>query len=104
MNILFCDNPFDSKTVDSDYEEEFVAAKQNGFTTLQFSFEKLTKDNDAISATRKIKSSEQLQPILYRGWMLKPNQYSLLYDTLMAKNYKLINTPTEYQNCHYLPD
>ena len=36
--------------------------------------------------------------------MLKPKQYTLLYKTLLTKNYRLINSPTEYQNCHYLPD
>ncbi|MBO9204332.1 MULTISPECIES: ATP-grasp domain-containing protein [Niastella] len=105
MNILFCDNPFDNKpTVETDYEVEFISAKQNGFTTQLFSYESLTKDKDAEYATRRIKHSNTLQKIIYRGWMLKPNQYTLLYNTLLTKNFQLINSPTEYQNCHYLPD
>ena len=105
MNILFCDNPFESKpAVDIDFEDEFVSAKQNGFTTQLFSYESLTKDTDAGFATRRIKHSDILQKIIYRGWMLKPNQYTSLYSALLTKNYKLINSPTEYQNCHYLPD
>lgn len=105
MNILFCDNPFENKpSVDTDYEDEYVAAKQNGFTTQLFSYESLTKDNDAEFATRRIKHSDTLQKIIYRGWMLKPNQYAFLHNALLTKNYKLINSPTEYQNCHYLPD
>jgi hypothetical protein len=104
MNILFCDDAFDNKTVDSDYEDEFLAAKENTFVTHLFSFESLTKDNDGLNATRKIKSSETLQKIIYRGWMLKPKHYALLYETLLNKNYQLINSPIEYQNCHYLPD
>lgn len=105
MNILFCDSPFDNKsTIDIDYEDEFVSAKQNGFTTLLFSYESLTRDKDAEFALRKIKNSDTLQKLIYRGWMLKPNQYALLYNALLAKNYKLINSPIEYQNCHYLPD
>jgi hypothetical protein len=105
MNILFCDNPFDNKlSVDADYEDEFVSAKQNGFATQLFSYESLTKDKDAEFATRRIKHTNTLQKIIYRGWMLKPNQYALLYNALLTKNYKLINSPTEYQNFHYLPD
>lgn len=104
MNILFCDNPYDNKLVDPDYEDEFLAAKENGFTTLLYSFESLTKEKDAQFATRRIKHTDTLQKLIYRGWMLKPNQYALLYKTLLAKNYELINSPTEYQNCHYLPD
>jgi len=104
MNILFCDNPFDNKTVDLDYQDEFTAATHNGFKTHLFSFENLTQDKNAEFATRKIKKSDSLQKIIYRGWMLKPHQYSLLYNVLSTKNYKLVNSPTEYQNCHYLPD
>jgi len=36
--------------------------------------------------------------------MLKPFQYAMLYNELLAKNYILVNNPVEYQNCHYLPD
>lgn len=105
MNILFCDNPFENKpSVDTDYEDESVSAKQNGFTAQLFSYESLTKDNDAEFATRSIKQSDTLQKIIYRGWMLKPTHYALLYNALLTKNYELINSPTEYQNCHYLPD
>jgi len=104
MNILFCDNPYDNKLVDPDYENEFSEAKENGFTVHLFSYESLTKEKDAVSATRKIKRSDSLQKIIYRGWMLKPAQYSVLYETLLTKNYKLINSPVQYQNCHYLPD
>jgi hypothetical protein len=105
MNILFCNDPFNNKpTIDPDFEDEFISAKQNGFTTQLFSYESLTKDKDAEFATRRIKHTDLLQKIIYRGWMLKPNQYSLLYNSLLTKNYKLINSPTEYQNCHYLPD
>jgi hypothetical protein len=105
MNILFCDNPFENKpSVDTDYEDEFVSAKESGFTTLLFSYESLTKDKDAEYAIRKIKRSDTLQKIIYRGWMLKPTQYALLYSLLLTKNYQIINSPAEYQNCHYLPD
>ena len=104
MNILFCDNPFDNKTVDLDYQDEFSAAVKNDFKIHLFSFENLTHDNDAESATKKIKKSDNVQQIIYRGWMLKPNQYALLYNALSTKNYRLINSPTEYKNCHYLPD
>src|SRR5438046_10269226 len=102
MNILFCDNPLDNKpTIDLDYEDEFISAKQNGFATHLFSYDTLTKDKDAEFALRRIKRSDTEQKIIYRGWMLKPRQYSLLYNLLWAKNFKLINSQTEYQNCHY---
>ena len=105
MNILFCDNPFETKSaVDPDYQDEFNAVELSGFATLLFSYESLTNDNDAVFATRRIKHSDTLQSVMYRGWMLKPKQYALLYNALLEKNYQLLNDPTEYQNCHYFPD
>jgi len=104
MNILFCNNPFDTKTVDPDFDDEFTAAKANGFNTHLFSFEILSKEKDGTNAVRKIKASATLQTIIYRGWMLKPADYGILYDALLLKNYQLVNTAVEYQNCHYLPD
>ncbi|TLV04116.1 ATP-grasp domain-containing protein [Dyadobacter luticola] len=105
MHILFCDNPFENKlSIDQDYEDEFTAARQNGFGTELFSFESLVRDNDADFATRRIKSSDTQRLMIYRGWMLKPSAYSLLYNALLAKNYKLINSPIEYKVCHYFPD
>lgn len=104
MNILFCDNPLDNKAVDPDFADEFAAAKENGFTAHLFSFEKLTQDENALASIGKVKPHESLRTIIYRGWMLKPKQYSALYEGLLSKNFKLINSPTEYQNCYYLPD
>lgn len=102
--ILFCENPFESNTVDTDYADEFESATSNGFATLLFNFDDLTSENNCKKATRKIVSKESLCDVIYRGWMLTPLQYSSLYDELLSKNYQLINTKTEYQNCHYLPD
>jgi hypothetical protein len=103
QHILFCENPLESNEVDPDYEEEFGCAKNEGFDALLFNFEHLT-EGDADKATRKIKPAIHPTSVIYRGWMLTPSQYDRLYRTLTTKNVNLINTPTEYQNCHYLPD
>jgi hypothetical protein len=102
--VLFCENPFEPNKVDEDYAEEFLNARQNGFGTLLFNFEDLTSTDRFQFATRKIKQNETLQKVIYRGWMLTPKQYLILYTDLLLKNYELINSPEQYQNCHYLPD
>lgn len=102
--ILFCESPFQANKVDEDFEEQFTAAKENGFETLLFNFEVLTKENELTKATKRIKPSDERVKVIYRGWMLTPKQYALLYNDLRSKNYQLINDPTAYQNCHYLPD
>jgi hypothetical protein len=103
-HILFCESPFAANKVDPDYEEEFETAKKTGFVTLLFNFENLISVDDFQNATRKIKFSAIAKKVIYRGWMLTPKQYSILYNDLLTKNYELINSMRQYQNCHYLPD
>jgi len=102
--ILFCEHPLQTNKVDEDFEDELYAAEENGFETILFNFEQLTVDGDASRSIKNIKSRDCLTPVIYRGWMLTPKQYSVLYDGLLSKNFQLINTTEEYQNCHYLPD
>lgn len=104
LYILFCESPFESSRVDEDFEDQFISAKENEFGTLLFNYEDLISEDRFSIATKRIKPSNQLTQVIYRGWMLTPKQYSILYDDLLSKNYKLINNVEEYQNCHYLPD
>ncbi|WP_162902719.1 ATP-grasp domain-containing protein [Taibaiella koreensis] len=104
MNILFCSHPLAPALVDPDYEDEWRAALDNGFKPHLFPFEILVAEKDPSAAIRNIPPSGTMVTLLYRGWMLKPWQYTLLYQTLLQKNYQLINSPVAYQTCHYLPD
>ena len=104
LYILFCESPFQANKVDEDYEDQFISAKENGFEIILFNFEDLTSTDRFSFATKRIKPNEKLVNVIYRGWMLTPKQYSILYNDLLSKNFKLINTVEEYQNCHYLPD
>lgn len=102
--ILFCESPFQANKVDEDFEDQYISAKESGFEILLFSFEDLISTDRFSVATKRIKQNEELVNLIYRGWMLTPKQYSILYNDLLSKNFKLINTVEEYQNCHYLPD
>ena len=104
LYILFCQSPIEANKVDEDFEDQFFSAKGNGFATLLLNFEDLTSADRFSIAIKRITPSEKLVNVIYRGWMLTPKQYSILYNDLLSKNYKLINTAEEYQNCHYLPD
>ena len=103
MRIIYCDSVFDHKVIEPDYEEEKKSALKNGFGFSLISFEELV-DGNVSTALRWVKQPESKERGIYRGWMLTPQQYETLYTGLLAKNIELINTPTEYQHCHYLPD
>jgi ATP-grasp domain, R2K clade family 3 len=104
MIILFCDNGHTRPEVDYLYAEEFAAAKQLNAQVGLISFEELTKRKNLAQALHRIKSFEGEVQGIYRGWMLQLNDYQLLYEGLLAKNIRLVNTPDEYAFCHYLPN
>ncbi|GGD89976.1 hypothetical protein GCM10010911_55800 [Paenibacillus nasutitermitis] len=56
---------------------------------------------DGSKAVKRIPTFETPERFIYRGWMLKPNDYEKLYYALQQKNAVLINSPTEYRNGHY---
>lgn len=103
MRIIFCDSVIDPKIVEPDYQAEFDAAKENGFETSVFSFEELSH-GDLKSALKFIKPCDTKEYGIYRGWMMTPKLYEQFYTGLLEKNIQLINKPTEYAHCHYLPN
>ncbi len=88
--ILFCESSFQANKVDEAFEDQFISAKENGFERLLFSFEDLTSADRFSVVTKRIKQNEELVNVIYRGWMLTPKQYSILYNDLLSKNFKLI--------------
>lgn len=103
MRIIFCDSGFSSKEVDYMYAEEYKSAKAALIPSSLISFEKLQKGH-IEAALRSVRPSEKKEMGIYRGWMLKPNQYKMFYEALLKKNIQLINNPAEYKFCHYLPE
>jgi hypothetical protein len=103
MRIIYCDNVFKNQVIEPDYEAEKKAAIKAGFGFSLLSFEELIAGN-INTALRLVNTSQTKELAIYRGWMLTPRQYKNLYNGLLEKNIQLINNPTEYQHCHYLPD
>jgi hypothetical protein len=104
MDIIFCDSGFSHKEPDYMYTGEFEAAKALGIGISLISYEALVKEGDANAATRRIPYSETPKTAIYRGWMLRPIEYTSLYDALLAKNIQLLNSPEQYNFAHYLPE
>lgn len=103
MLFLFCDSGFSPKEVDYFYAEERDAAQAVGYPTALFSLEAL-RAGAVQKALQAVPVQHTSTRAVYRGWMLKPQQYQQLYEGLQTKNIVLINTPEQYQFCHYLPN
>ncbi len=107
MHIIFCSDYWNPLAPDAAYEAEFNAAQKLGFACSLISFETLAEEQNATRAVRKVVPTSTIsdeEVAMYRGWMLKPDVYEQLYQTLAAKGLTLINTPAAYKHCHYLPE
>jgi hypothetical protein len=105
MRLIFCADPLNPRQPDPAFQEEIEAAREDGLSYSLISFEALTEQGNAIQAIRRVEAAETQELAVYRGWMLKPEAYTRLYDELAAeKKLVLINSPAAYQYCHYLPE
>jgi hypothetical protein len=102
--LIFCNDVLNPQQVDQAYAHEVEAAKSHGFAHALISFEHLVDNADEIAATRRVRAAEEETKVLYRGWMLRPDDYQRLYAALFDKGYRVINTPEAYQHCHHLPE
>lgn len=103
MRILYCDSGFSPKEIEYMYADEHKACKELSLASSLISYEALAKANVEFSIKR-VRSSDEKELGIYRGWMLKPIEYEALYNGLLKKKIQLINTPKEYKFCHYLPE
>lgn len=103
MIVIFCADPLDTNQVDSMYQTEADGVRALGFDYALINFEALVVGSSQ-QAVRRIDSPDSETTAIYRGWMLKPAHYQLLYDALLERNIRLINSPAMYRHCHYLPE
>ncbi len=97
--ILFPADFFDLTKADSTYENEYKAAAEQ-FNVLLFNYD------DFISGGKlKLYPKQHSTGLcIYRGWMLKTEQYRALYEKLSASGLSLVNTPEQYEYCHEFPN
>lgn len=102
--IVFCSDPLEPRQPDQAFAAEVSAALRLGLDSALIDFEALVNENDAAAAVRRVAPRAKSTTAIYRGWMLKPDQYARLYNSLAAKGVALINDPAAYRHCHYLPE
>ncbi len=102
--LLFPADPLTHKGPDDVYAQEWAAAQAAGFACALLNVEALVDAQDTAEALRRVAPADAPELAIYRGWMLRPEQYQRLYAALATRNLNLINTPAAYRHCHYLPE
>lgn len=99
--ILFPSSFMNRRQIDEDMSREYEAALETGlFDTIIFGY-------DEWFNNQKLKLSvipEREVEAVYRGWMMKPEQYAAFYHQLLEQNVRLVTTPEMYALMHIFPN
>ena len=104
MKLVFCSDPSNHRQPDEAHQAEVAAAERLGIPFTLVDHDALAHDSDPVKAVRRVPHQPQPGLGVYRGWMLTPEQYRLLYEALEDKGIRLLNDPAAYRHCHYLPE
>lgn len=104
MIVLFCEDPLQPRQPDEMYSAEAEACQAVGIPYAVIPFEALIAAQSAEKIVRRVPAQEQTQIGIYRGWMLRPDHYTRLYEALQTRGITLINDPAAYRHCHHLPE
>ena len=100
--LVFPSDYFDSSVVDADMQKEYEAAMETGL------FDAVLFDYDAWfnkGHLRVNKTPDTMRRAIYRGWMMKPEQYEdFFYMLLLQSNICLVTKPKEYNALHLFPN
>lgn len=99
--ILFPSSYFDITKVDEDLQKEYDAVRSTGlFGVALFGYDKWFHEDKLV--IRDMPEEEHLA--VYRGWMMKPEQYDRFYRFLLEKNIRLVTEPEQYRRMHIFPN
>lgn len=99
--VLFPSSYFSINKVDEDLQAEYEAVVATGlYEVAFFGYEKWFQEGKLILS----RSFDKVVTAVYRGWMMKPEQYVQFYKALQENNIQLITEPKEYEQFHVFPN
>jgi hypothetical protein len=99
MHLLFPSAPFSKIAVDEEYAGEYEAARGAGLACSVFCTQDFEEGTFVPRPAFPMGSK-----VIYRGWMLTPEEYTRLHDGILSKGGGPVTNPAQYRLCHYLPE
>jgi hypothetical protein len=96
MHFLSPNDPTNPRSPDEFFSEQLTALVEAGFSTSLLPYG-VVEEGTSLSG---IPAGER---VIYRGWMLHPNEYARLTAAIQTAEGIPFTTPEEYLACHYLP-
>lgn len=100
QTILFPSGFFDVCRVDEDMEAEYEAVAATGlYHVVLYEYEQWFHEG------RLVLHNKPSYPVeaVYRGWMMKPEQYRHFFDALRQQDISLVTSPEAYELLHIFP-
>ena len=99
--IIFPSSYFSANEIDEELTAEYNSAIDTGlFDTVLFSYDKWFNNGKLLLN----KDFTEMHYAVYRGWMMKPEQYESFYNELLQRNIQLITKPEQYKLFHIFPN
>jgi hypothetical protein len=101
--IVFCRDPLEPARPDRAFGAEVAAAERLGLPYVLADHDALVRGDEPERVVRRMPDRSGRILAAYRGWMVTPTQYRVLYEALASRGIRLINGPDQYRHAHYLP-
>ena len=99
--ILFPANS-DYKIFDRELKREYDAVSCLDLFDVYLYDDIIWNESKILKLSKEAKST--LNKVIYRGYMMKTDEYEKFYNDLKSKNIELITSPDEYKNMHIFPN
>lgn len=99
MLLLLPSDPLDPRRPDEHLQAEAAAARELGVPVALVDHDALTRGRDE-DVLRRVPADTDA---VYRGWMLRSEQYTALDRLLRARDVTLRTSPEQYRRAHELP-
>ncbi|WP_302806245.1 ATP-grasp domain-containing protein [Holdemanella biformis] len=93
--ILFPSDYFNRNKIDTELEQEYIAAKKAGFGVMLFDYSFWFESKKLV-----LNQNVDCDLVLYRGWMMKPELYCKFEKQLKNLGYYLIVDFSSYKRLH----
>lgn len=99
--ILFPSSYFSENRVDENLQAEYDAVVETGlYDIVLFGYDKWFREERLVLNTVPSK----MRTAVYRGWMMKPQQYQRFCEHLEKQNIRLVTDPEQYERMHIFPN
>jgi hypothetical protein len=99
VHFLYPADVLKPRQPDEMYAPEAAAMRAAGFVVAVISLESLGSGQAKIAPAMACG-----QKLVYRGWMLSPEEYETLASAVAAQGCELSTSPAQYRLAHYLPN